>query len=81
MIRSTSGTLVLGQDPGVATRGKTKAADETLGSVERQHIEETLRLCGGRINGAGNAAERLGVHPNTLRFRMKRLGITRSRNS
>ena len=26
-----------------------------------------------RINGRGNAAERLGVHPNTLRFRMKKL--------
>ena len=29
-----------------------------------------------RINGIGNAAERLGLHPNTLRFRMKKLGIT-----
>ena len=28
-----------------------------------------------RINGSGNAAERLGVHPNTLRFRMKKLGV------
>ena len=34
-----------------------------------------LRQCGWRINGAGNAAERLGLHPNTLRFRMKKLGI------
>jgi sugar diacid utilization regulator len=25
----------------------------------------------------GNAAERLGLHPNTLRFRMKKLGIVR----
>jgi sugar diacid utilization regulator len=23
----------------------------------------------------GNAAERLGIHPNTLRFRMKKLGV------
>jgi sugar diacid utilization regulator len=34
-----------------------------------------LRECGGRINGPGNAAVRLGVHPNTLRFRIKKLGI------
>ena len=36
-----------------------------------------LRECRWRINGAGNAAERLGLHPNTLRFRMKKLGIVR----
>ena len=49
----------------------------TLSSVERAHIQEVLRACGWRINGAGNAAERLGLHPNTLRFRMKKLGIVR----
>ena len=39
------------------------------------HIEAVLQRCGWRINGPGNAAERLGVHPNTLRFRMKKLGV------
>jgi formate hydrogenlyase transcriptional activator len=34
-----------------------------------------LERCGWRINGIGNAAERLGVRPNTLRFRMKKLGV------
>jgi hypothetical protein len=34
-----------------------------------------LRECGGRINGPGNAAVRLGIHPNTLRFRIKKLGV------
>jgi transcriptional regulator with GAF, ATPase, and Fis domain len=43
--------------------------------VQRQYIEKVLRECGGRINGAGNAAVRLGLHPNTLRFRMKKLGV------
>jgi formate hydrogenlyase transcriptional activator len=49
----------------------------TLMSVERAHIEEVLQDCRWRINGIGNAAERLGLHPNTLRFRMKKLGIVR----
>ena len=40
-----------------------------------------LRECGWRINGVGNAAERLGLHPNTLRFRMKKLGIVRERTA
>ena len=50
----------------------------TLSAVERTHIEGVLRDCRWRINGAGNAAERLGLHPNTLRFRMKKLGIVRN---
>ena len=49
--------------------------DQTLDAVQRQHIEKVLRECGGRINGAGNAAVRLGLHPNTLRFRIKKLGV------
>jgi transcriptional regulator with GAF, ATPase, and Fis domain len=48
-----------------------------LAAVERAHILQVLAECRWRINGAGNAAERLGLHPNTLRFRMKKLGITR----
>jgi transcriptional regulator with GAF, ATPase, and Fis domain len=51
---------------------------QTLSAVERKHIEEVLHECRWRINGVGNAAERLGLHPNTLRFRMKKLGIVRS---
>jgi transcriptional regulator with GAF, ATPase, and Fis domain len=43
--------------------------------VQRAHIEAVLERCGWRINGPGNAAERLGLHPNTLRFRMKKLGV------
>ena len=78
MIRSTSGTLHI--DESLIAEAQSTSAPEsngTLESLERAHIEATLRLCNGRINGAGNAAERLGLHPNTLRFRMKKLGIVR----
>jgi transcriptional regulator with GAF, ATPase, and Fis domain len=51
------------------------AATDQLDAVQRMHIENVLQRCGWRINGRGNAAERLGVHPNTLRFRMKKLGV------
>ena len=50
---------------------------DRLDAVQRAHIEAILDQCGWRVNGAGNAAERLGIHPNTLRFRMKKLGIVR----
>ena len=56
---------------------ETLPASTTLESVEREHIVQVLRDCGWRINGDGNAAERLGLHPNTLRFRIKKLGIVR----
>jgi formate hydrogenlyase transcriptional activator len=76
MIRSTDGTLQL-DDPLRVTR--PHAADpedaDSLDAVQRRHIEHVLRECGGRINGAGNAAVRLGVHPNTLRFRIRKLGV------
>jgi transcriptional regulator with GAF, ATPase, and Fis domain len=50
-----------------------------LDDVEREHIRGVLERCGWRVNGTGNAAEVLGLHPNTLRFRMKKLGIARPR--
>jgi transcriptional regulator with GAF, ATPase, and Fis domain len=51
----------------------------TLTEAERELVLRTLELCGGRITGRGNAAERLGVNPSTLRSRMKKLGIGRAR--
>jgi transcriptional regulator with GAF, ATPase, and Fis domain len=80
MIRSTGGTLHI--DENLLGKARAPIATEgagTLEALERAHIEATLRQCNGRINGAGNAAERLGLHPNTLRFRMKKLGIVRKR--
>jgi len=52
-------------------------AGRDLDAVQRAHIEDVLAECGWKINGPGNAAERLALHPNTLRFRMKKLGIRR----
>jgi formate hydrogenlyase transcriptional activator len=77
MIGSTGDTLQLEEAFG-RTRARAadgSAASETLDTVQRTHIEAILAECGWRINGRRNAAERLGLHPNTLRFRMKKLGI------
>jgi PAS domain S-box-containing protein len=49
-----------------------------LDEVERRHILETLRKVGGRIEGPGGAAERLGLAPSTLRSRMRKIGIRRA---
>jgi transcriptional regulator with GAF, ATPase, and Fis domain len=48
-----------------------------LVDLERNHIIGVLEECGWKIKGPGNAAERLGLPPSTLRFRMKKLGIER----
>ena len=78
MIRSTDGTLQLDDPLRVDPRLRQalpSSCGDTLDAVQRSHIERVLRECGGRINGAGNAAVRLGIHPNTLRFRIKKLGV------
>ena len=63
-----------------AARVETRSSTELLQEVERAHISAMLERCGWRINGRGNAAERLGIHPNTLRFRLKKLGLSRPKS-
>jgi transcriptional regulator with GAF, ATPase, and Fis domain len=47
----------------------------SMDEVQRRHILEVLETTGGKIRGAGGAAELLAVKPTTLRSRMQRLGI------
>jgi DNA-binding NtrC family response regulator len=77
MIRSTGDTLILHEGLAVGVTQAPPADRTTLDVVERRHIEHVLQQCNWRINGVGNAAETLGLHPNTLRFRMKKLVINR----
>ncbi len=58
-------------------RAKPQAVE--LADVEREHIARVLERCGWKINGRGNAAETLGMHPNTLRARLAKLGLERPR--
>ena len=56
-----------GDEPAVAT-----AADN-----ERRHVLATLERTRWVIDGPRGAAKLLGLHPNTLRSRMKKLGFKR----
>ena len=76
MIHSTGNTLVLDEVPSPQRSLPTRDSG-TLEEMERQYVEDALRRCRWRINGRGNAAEVLGLHPNTLRNRMKKFGIQR----
>jgi PAS domain S-box-containing protein len=60
------------------TSAATPAADSVkLESIERSHIIDMLNQSKWVIEGAAGAAAKLGLHPNTLRGRMKKLGINR----
>ncbi|MCC5884347.1 MAG: sigma 54-interacting transcriptional regulator [Halomonas sp.] len=42
---------------------------------QRTNAVAALRVCGGKVSGAGGAAELLGLRPTTLRSRLKAWGI------
>ncbi|MBO9616898.1 MAG: sigma 54-interacting transcriptional regulator [Dyadobacter sp.] len=49
----------------------------TLEDVERIHIIQTIKRCGGKLAGRGGAAEYLGMPATTLHSKIKKLGITK----
>jgi len=63
----------LEEPPVPATEPSAPALDE----VQRRHILEVLAKTRGIIEGESGAAKILKLHPNTLRSRMKKLGIRR----
>ena len=49
----------------------------TLAEAQREHIFSALDSCNWIIDGPKGAAKMLDCHPNTLRYRMNKLGIRR----
>jgi formate hydrogenlyase transcriptional activator len=56
---------------------RTAPEDSDADVAARERYLAALEGCNWVIEGASGAAAILGVHPNTLRYRLKRLGITR----
>jgi transcriptional regulator with GAF, ATPase, and Fis domain len=54
-----------------------ESGGRSLVAVERDHILGVLDQAAWVIEGPGGAAKVLGLHPNTLRSRMKKLAIVR----
>jgi transcriptional regulator with GAF, ATPase, and Fis domain len=48
-----------------------------LQSAKRALYVRTLEQCQWKVKGRGNAAERLGLKPSTLRYQLKKMGISR----
>ena len=53
----------------------------SLDGMNARHIRRALEMAGGKINGPGGVGQILGLHPNTLRKRMNKLGIPFGRRS
>ncbi|HEX4823882.1 MAG TPA: sigma 54-interacting transcriptional regulator [Candidatus Polarisedimenticolaceae bacterium] len=60
--------------PQAPTGGEAPALED----VQRRHIIEVLERTRGVIEGEAGAAKILKLHPNTLRSKMKKLGIRRA---
>ena len=54
-------------------------AATSLDDLQRQHILNVLTQTGWVIEGENGAARKLNLHPNTLRSRLKKMGIQRPR--
>jgi transcriptional regulator with GAF, ATPase, and Fis domain len=70
--------LPMGEEPGTVV---SDTPFPSLDMVAVRHIRKALEHSGGQIHGAGGAAELLGINPNTLRSRMRRLGIYQKRKA
>jgi len=57
---------------------ESPAASATLEEIERAHIIAVLKQTAGIVEGPRGAAKILGLHPNTLRHRIQKLGLKRS---
>lgn len=55
---------------------KVQREFKTLAEIQQEHITAVLEELHGRIDGPHGAARRLGIHPSTLRAKMRKLGIS-----
>jgi transcriptional regulator with GAF, ATPase, and Fis domain len=70
--------LVIQQPSGIRIPEDDAGENEfpDLDEVNIRHIKKALAISQGKVEGPGGAAELLKVKPNTLRSRMKKLGIS-----
>jgi formate hydrogenlyase transcriptional activator len=78
VILTTGTTLASILDLVPVSKTAPAAQQPTLDCVEREYIVTILQQTAGVVDGPRGAARILGLHPNTLRNRMKKLGISRT---
>jgi formate hydrogenlyase transcriptional activator len=75
----SSGTTLTISDPLLSEpiTAPCNGLTKDLASNEREHIQNILNQTNWKIEGPAGAATILNIHPSTLRFRLKKLGIKR----
>jgi formate hydrogenlyase transcriptional activator len=81
VIMSSGGVLAPPLERLAHSAGPCAVEPVTLEDAERSHIRKILTQTKGVVYGANGAAARLGVPRSTLYYRMRKLGISRSRHS
>jgi transcriptional regulator with GAF, ATPase, and Fis domain len=81
MILSTTDVLSLSELLKSIPRPTAISPEPARDNLDRSRILTALKDSRWRIKGVGNAADRLGLNPSTLRYRMKVLGIERPKAS
>lgn len=75
----TDGNLLMVPDLETGEGPKSKRENlMTLEEVERNYIVEVLRQCNWRVSGSHGAAVILGLNPQTLYARLRKLGVKRN---
>ena len=77
VITSPSPVLRLADKLERGTADSGEGALKRLLDIERDHIVKVLEKTGWKVEGENGAASVLGLHPNTLRSRIKKLDIKR----
>ncbi|MCK7497242.1 MAG: sigma 54-interacting transcriptional regulator [Comamonadaceae bacterium] len=77
IITSTGSVLQLADSLDHETEDKPEESLKDLETIEREHILKVLQKTRWKVDGEGSASTILGLNPSTLRFRIKKLGITR----
>ncbi len=72
--RAVSAAERLRERPGASA---FEPGSRSLRELERSHIAATLEQCRWVIEGKRGAAQLLGLHPNTLRHRLRKLDLRR----
>jgi transcriptional regulator with GAF, ATPase, and Fis domain len=75
VVLSRGGVLTLAEE--LEQRKLITGVHDTLENIERTYIREVLEHTGWVVEGPAGAATILGLHPNTLRSRLKKLGVRR----
>ena len=76
-MHSFSDEISNAQTPPVIPLRPLRTPAPTIDELERGYVAEVLAETSWVIEGERGAARRLGLHPNTLRSRLKRWGLTR----